>query len=66
MRGFPHSYEWWERFVRPLLNHELWVGVALRGRSPMIWPPMKGGLRAMEPKGLVDQRLLLSMKVYQT
>ncbi len=66
MRGFPHSYEWWERFVKPLLNHELWVGVALRGRMPMIWSPMKGGLKAVKPKGLVDQRLLLPMKVYQT
>ncbi|MCD6368904.1 MAG: transposase, partial [Thermoproteales archaeon] len=66
MRGFPHSYESWERFVKPLLNHELWVGVALRGRMPMIWSPMKGDLRAVKPKGLVDQRLLTSMKVYQT
>ena len=66
MRGFPHSYECWERFVKPLLNHELWVGVALRGRMPMIWSPMKGDLRAVKPKGLVDQRLLTSMKVYQT
>jgi len=65
MRGFPHSYEWWERFVKPLLNHELWVGVALRGRMPMIWSPMKGDLKAVKPKGLIDQRLLTSMKVYQ-
>ena len=66
MRGFPHSYEWWERFAKLLLNHELWVGVALSGRMPMIWSPMKGDLRAVKPKGLVDQRLLTSMKVYQT
>lgn len=31
MQGFPHSYEWWEKTVKPLLNHELWVGVTLRG-----------------------------------
>ncbi len=55
MRGFPHSHEWWERSVKPLLNRELWVGVALRGRMPMIWSPMRGGLRAVKPKGLVDQ-----------
>lgn len=66
MRGFPHNYEWWERFVKPLLNHELWVGVALSGRMPMVWSPMRGDLKAMKPKGLIDQRLLLSMKVYQT
>jgi len=26
MKGFPHSCDWWERNVKPLLNHELWVG----------------------------------------
>jgi len=50
MRGFSHSREWWESAVKPLLNHELWVGVALMGRTPMIWSPMKGDLMAMKPK----------------
>jgi len=50
MKGFPHNYDWWERNVKPLLNHELWVGVALMGRMPMTWSPMKGDLRAMRPK----------------
>lgn len=66
MKGFPHSCDWWERNVKPLLNHELWVGVALIGRMPMIQPPMKGGLKAMKSKGLVDQRLSIPTKVYQT
>ena len=66
MRGFPHSKDWWDEAVRPLIHHELWVGVALRGRMPMIWSPVKGGLRAVKPKGLIDQRPLTSMKVYQT
>jgi len=53
MRGFPHSYEWWEKTVKPLLNRELWVGVALRGAKPMIWSPMKGDLKAMKPKAYI-------------
>ena len=66
MKGFPHNYDWWERSVRPLLNHELWVGVALMGWMPMTWSPMKGDLKAMKSKGLVDQRLSISTKVFQT
>jgi len=53
MQGFPHSYEWWEKTVKPLLNHELWVGVTLRGAKPMIWPPMKGGLKAVRFKAYI-------------
>ncbi|RLG81853.1 MAG: hypothetical protein DRO09_01600 [Thermoprotei archaeon] len=66
MRGLPHSRKWWDETVKPLIHHELWVGVALRGRMPMIWSPMKGDLKAVNPKGLVDQKPLTSMKVYQT
>ena len=66
MRGFSRSDEWWDEVVKPLIHHELWVGVALRGRMPMIWSPMKGDLKAVKPKGLIDQRPLTSMKVYQT
>jgi len=66
MRGFPHSEDWWDEAVKTLIHHELWVGVALRGRKPMIWSPMKGDPRAVKPKGLVDQKPLTSMKVYQT
>ncbi|MDT7888859.1 MAG: hypothetical protein RQ885_07775 [Desulfurococcales archaeon] len=29
---------------------ELWVGVTPSGRSPVIWIPMKGILRAMKPR----------------
>ena len=65
MRGFSHSERWWDEVVKPI-HHELWVGVALRGAKPMIWSPMKGDPRAVKPKGLIDQRLLTSMKVYQT
>jgi len=53
MRGFPHSYEWWERTVKPLFNHELWVGVTLRGAKPMIWSPMKGDMKAMKSKAYI-------------
>ena len=66
MKGFPHNYDWWERNVKPLLNHELWVGVALIGQMPMIQSPMKGDLMAMKSKGLVDQRPSISVRVYQT
>jgi len=29
---------------------EPWAGAALRGRSPVIWAPMKGALRAVRPR----------------
>jgi len=45
MMGFPHSKDWWDEVVRPLIHHELWVGVALMGVKSMIWSPMKGDLR---------------------
>jgi putative transposase len=50
MRGFPHSYDPDET------KGELWVGVALRGRSPVIRAPMKGALRAVKPReeGLIS------------
>ena len=50
MRGFPHSYD------PERVKGELWVGVALRGRSPVIWAPMKGALRAVKPReeGLIS------------
>ncbi|RLI25723.1 hypothetical protein DRO58_06110 [Candidatus Bathyarchaeota archaeon] len=65
MRGFPHSEDWWDEAVKPLIHRELWVGVALRGRMPMIWSPMKGDLKAMKPKRLIDQNPHLTMKVCQ-
>jgi hypothetical protein len=34
--GFPHSDE-----PEKAMMEELWVGVTLSGRSPMIWIPMK-------------------------
>ena len=36
MRGFPHSNE-----PEKTMMEELWVGVTLSGRSPVIWIPMK-------------------------
>ena len=50
MRGFPHSYDPDET------KGELWVGVAPRGRSPVIWASMKGALRAVKPReeGLIS------------
>jgi len=65
MRGLAHSKDWWDEVVKPLIRQELWVGVALRGRMPMIWSPMKGDLTAMKPKRLVDQNTRLSIKVHQ-
>ncbi len=53
MKGFPHDSEWWEQVVRPLLNHESWVGLPGSGRRPMICPPVKGGLRLVKPKAHV-------------
>ena len=55
MRGFSHSYEWWERTVKPLLNHELWVRLPRKGVSPMICSPMKGELRMMSSKCYVGE-----------
>ena len=63
MMGFPHSKDWWNEVVKPLIHHELWVGVALIGRTPRTWSPMKGDLKAMKPKRLVDPST--SIKVYQ-
>ncbi|WP_456327209.1 zinc ribbon domain-containing protein [Archaeoglobus sp.] len=54
MKGFPHNYEWWERTVKPLLHHELWVGLLESRRRPMICSPMKGEPRLMKSKGLVE------------
>ncbi len=65
MKGFSHSYEWWERFVKPLLNHELWVGLPRSRRSPMICSPMKGELRMMKSKGLVEV-LCISTNFHQS
>ena len=42
MRGFPHSYEWWGRFVKPSIHHKLWVGLPRSGARPMTSSPMKG------------------------
>jgi len=28
-------------------------GVAAKGAKPMIWPPMKGGLKAVKPKAYI-------------
>jgi len=46
MRGFPHSDE-----PEKKMREELWVGVTPRGRSPMIWIPMKRGPESDEAKG---------------
>jgi len=43
--GFPHSNE-----PEETMKVELWVGVTPSGRSPVIWIPMKGILRAMKPR----------------
>ncbi len=66
MKGFPHSYEWWERFVRPLLNHELWVGLPRSRQRPMICSPMKGGLRLMKSKALVEEFPQVSINLHQS
>jgi len=66
MKGFPHSYEWWERFVRPLLNHELWVGLPGSRQRPMICSPMKGELRLMKSNGLVEILSCISTNLHQT
>lgn len=65
MRGFPHGYEWWAGLVKPLLNRELWVGVALIGRKPMTRSPMKGDMMAMKSKRLVNLNPPPSMNVHQ-
>ncbi|MGB9728896.1 MAG: Tfx family DNA-binding protein [Thermoprotei archaeon] len=46
MRGFPHSYE-----PESSMRVELWVGVTLSGRSPVIWIPMKGDPEGDDVKG---------------
>ncbi|MBC7113929.1 MAG: IS200/IS605 family element transposase accessory protein TnpB [Candidatus Methanomethyliales bacterium] len=51
--GFPHCCKWWDEVVKPLIHHELWVGVALMGTKPMIWSPMKGDLMAVKPKAYI-------------
>lgn len=33
MKGLPHSREWWEKHVKPLLGHELWAGYPDRERG---------------------------------
>jgi hypothetical protein len=45
MRGFPHSDE-----PEKAVKVELWVGVTPSGRSPVIWIPVKGVLRAVKPR----------------
>ncbi|MHC1635608.1 MAG: zinc ribbon domain-containing protein [Candidatus Methanospirareceae archaeon] len=65
MKGFPHGYEWWEEVVKPLLDHELWVGVTQIGRMPMTRSPMKGGMMAMKPKRLVNLNPPPSINVHQ-
>jgi hypothetical protein len=42
--------------TRRKVEGELWVGVAPSGRSPVIWIPMKGILRAVKPRveGLIS------------
>ena len=51
MRGFPHSND-----PEKAVMGELRVGVTLSGRSPVVWIPMKGILRAVKPRveGLVS------------
>ncbi|MGC9067998.1 MAG: zinc ribbon domain-containing protein [Thermoprotei archaeon] len=46
MRGFPHSYE-----PEESMRVELWVGVTLSGRSPVIWIPMKRDPEDDDAKG---------------
>jgi len=45
MWGLPHSND-----LDEWMKGELWVGVALNGRSPMIWASMKGVLRVVKPR----------------
>ncbi len=66
MKGFSHSYKWWERFVRPLLSQELWVGLPGSRRRPMICSPMKGELRFMKSKGLVENSMYKFLPVLNT
>jgi hypothetical protein len=44
--GFPHSYE-----PEEVMKVELWVGVTLSGRSPVIWILMEWDLEGSEAKG---------------
>jgi len=45
MRGLPHSDD-----PEKAMMGELWVGVTLSGRSPMMRVPMKGIPRAVKPR----------------
>jgi len=65
MRGFSHSYEWWERTVKPLLNHELWVGLPRSRQRPMIRSPMKGELRLMKSKPFVEEFSQISINLHE-
>jgi len=46
MRGFSHSDD-----LEKTMKGELWVGVTLSGRSPVIWIPMKRDPEGSEAKG---------------
>ena len=76
MRGFPPSPSIFYRAVIkkmiPLWKMQIFYrggsGVTPIGDKGDDMPPMnpRGGLSPMKPKGLIDQRLPMSMKVYQT
>jgi len=78
MCGFPQSPSTFYRLVsRPLTRlmkkrggvfMRALGGVTANGSKGYDMPPMnpRGGLSLMNPKGLIDQRQLMPMKVYQT
>jgi putative transposase len=59
MWGFPHSND-----PEEAMRGELWVGVTPRGRSPVMWAPMKGVPRAVKPR--VEGSVSFDTKPYET
>jgi hypothetical protein len=59
MRGLPHSND-----LEEAVKGELWAGVTPSGRSPVIWIPMKGVLRAVKPR--VEGLIPNNTKLYET